>query len=69
METNKYCKLLKSAKLSVTSDLVKECKGDSKKLYKLLGNLTGKVTDNPLPMDNNNQVTANRFADYFMENF
>ena len=27
VETNKYCKLLKSAKLSVTSDLVKECKG------------------------------------------
>ena len=67
METNKYCKLLKSTKLSSTSELVKQCKGDSKKLYKLLGNLTGKVTENPLPPESNDQVLADRFADYFME--
>ena len=67
METNKYRKLLKSTKLSSTSELVKQCKGDSKKLYKLLGNLTGKVTENPLPPESNDQVLADRFADYFME--
>ena len=67
VETKKYRKILKSAKLLTTSKLVKECKEDTKKLHQLLGNLRGKITKNPMPTGENNQVLADKFADFFID--
>ena len=49
------------------TDLVLNCKGDSKKLYTLVSKLTGSVKDNPLPSAENDENLANEFADYFMD--
>ena len=49
------------------TDLVLNCKGDSKKLYTLVSKLTGSVKDNPLPSAENDENLANEFADYFVD--
>ena len=54
-------------KTNITGSMkVLESKGDSKKLFELLNNLTGVRKENPLP-DGSSDVLAENFAEYFMD--
>ena len=64
---NQYVYEINKAKKETMTDLVLNCKGDSKKLYTLVSKLTGSVKDNPLPSAENDENLANEFADYFMD--
>ena len=50
------------------SNKVNKCDHIIKKMYRLVNNLTGISTENPLPnFTNNKEELANNFADYFMD--
>ena len=59
--------MLYASKTSSYSKQVVGCKGDTKKLYKLVYSLMGTSQENPLPDNDNPEDLANEFADYFME--
>ena len=48
------------------SDKVIQCGGDTKKLYNLVNNITGRVKVNPMPPGKSDKVFADEFADFFM---
>ena len=54
---------MRKAKNEIISDKIQDCKGDTKKLYALVSNLT----ENPLPESENMEKLSNKFADYFLE--
>ena len=58
--------MLSGAKIACYSAQVRDCKGDMKKLYKLVNTLTGMTSSNPLPNDTNDKLLDNEFADFFM---
>ena len=62
-----YTALLRSKRKEVISNEVSGCGKDTKKLYKLVSNITSVHKDNPLPDSESNQDLADKFADYFME--
>ena len=64
-EKNKLSYMIRSEKTMKISSKVAESKGDSKKLYGLLRDLTGVKTANPLP-EGSSEVLAENFAEYFM---
>ena len=66
MERRKYRKMLVEAKNVCYSDQVKECKGDTKGLYRMVNTLMGTSSSNPLPSHANNSDLAEDFADFFM---
>ena len=47
------------------SDQVKECKGDTKGLYRMVNTLMGTSSSNPLPSHANNSNLAEDFADFY----
>ena len=57
---------LETRKNLVLSRKVLDSKGTSKKLYKLVKELTGRKSKNPLPLEENDNTLADKFADYFM---
>ena len=62
---NSYYVALNASKKSSLRLKIKDCEGDSKKLHKLVKNLTTKSIDNPLPPGLTDQQQADSFADYF----
>lgn len=62
----KYHEELRNEKQSVISRKILDSKGDSKKLYKLVKDLTGSKSDNPMPLIEDDNTLADKFADYFM---
>ena len=64
MERKKYRKMLVEAKNTCFSDQVKECKGDTKGLYRMVNTLMGTSSSNPLPSHTNNSNLAEEFADF-----
>ena len=66
MERRKYRKMLVEAKNVCYSDQVKECKGDTKGLYRMVNTLMGTSSSNPLPSHANNGNLAEDFANFFM---
>ena len=54
-------------KTSTLSLKVPEYKEDSKKLYKLVKELTGTKSENLLPHLNEDNALADKFADHFMD--
>ena len=62
-----YKTSIRKAKNIIISDKIQDCKRDTKKLYALVSNLTGKNTENPLPESENMEKLSNKFADYFLE--
>ena len=62
---NSYYAGLNASKKSALRLKIKDCEGDSKKLHKLVTNLTSKSIDNPLPPGLTDQQQADSFADYF----
>ena len=67
IESNRYKFMLKNSKISVLSVKVEECGKDSKKLYKLVTELTGGPKENPLPNNIDDEDLANKFANFFLD--
>ena len=65
-DRKKYRAMLYALKTSTYSKEVKDCRGNTKKLYKLVYSLMGTSQENPLPDNNNSEDLANEFADFFM---
>ena len=45
---------------------VRDCKGDTKELYKLVNTIMGTTSSNPLPNHISDMLLANEFTDFFM---
>ena len=65
-DRKKYQAMLYASKTSSYSKEVKDCKGNTKKLYKLVYRLMETSQENLLPDNDNPEDLANEFADYFM---
>ena len=59
--------MLLQAKTACYSEQVKDCRGDSKGLYKMVNTLMATSSNNPLPNHTNNKDLAEEFADFFMD--
>ena len=62
----KYHYAICNEKRSVLSEKVLSSKGDSKQLYKLVSELTGTKTENPLPSGESDSSLAEKCADFFL---
>lgn len=60
-----YCAALKDAKKEHYSDLIHECAGDSKKLFRVVNSLCKERSDNQLPPYVSPQQLADDFGEYF----
>ena len=56
--------MLYASKTSTYSKEIKECKGDTKKVYKLVYSLMGTSQENLLPDNDNPEHLANEFTDF-----
>lgn len=63
---NLYSQKLQQSKFIHINDMVSECGRDSKKLFKLVNNLTGRAKVNQFP-DENADVLASKFCDFFSQ--
>ena len=63
-EREKYRKMLLEAKSACYSEQVKDCRGDTKGLYKMVNKLMGTSSSNPLPNHTNDKDLAEVFADF-----
>ena len=63
-ERRKYRKMLMDAKIACYSTGVRDCRGDTKDLYKLVNTLMGTTSNNPLPNHTNDKDLADEFADF-----
>ncbi|KAK3101096.1 hypothetical protein FSP39_000910 [Pinctada imbricata] len=61
-----YYNELNREKTRTLSEKVSNFKGDSKKLYQFVNELTGTKSDNPMPTSESDNALAEEFADYFM---
>ena len=66
-EHNIYNRLLKFRKKQVISGMVIDAGRDTKKLYKIINNITGTKEDNPMPPGDSDMEIAQSFAEYFVE--
>ena len=64
VERNVYSRLFNYKKRQLISKQVTDLKGNNKKLYKLMPQLAGIKTENPLSPHNSDESLANHFADY-----
>ena len=67
-ERRKYRKMLMDAKIACYSAWVRDCRGDTKELYKLVNTLMGTTSNNPLPNHTNDKDLADEFADFYEQN-
>ena len=58
--------MLAGSKIRTISTKVKECGNDTKRLYNLVNNITGRVRVNPMPPGKSDENLAEEFADYFL---
>ena len=65
-DRKKYQAMLYASKTSSYSKKIKDCKGNTKKLYKLVYSLMWTSQENPLTDNDNPEDLANEFADYLM---
>ena len=66
-ERNIYKKMMFSKKKSFFSLAVSKAKGDTKALYQLANNLTGKILENPLPEHTSDEDLAEDFVSFFLD--
>ena len=66
VERMKYKHMLRKSKTETIQNKVIECAKDSKKLYKLVSELLGFKSENPLPPDRTDKELSEDFADFFM---
>ena len=67
IERKKYRRMLVEAKNECYSEKVKDCRGDTKRLYRMVNTLMGTSSSNPLPKHTSNKELAEEFAGFFME--
>ena len=65
VEKRRYNTLLRQSKEESIKCKVVECKNDTKKLYKLILNITGTTKVNPLPEALSDKELADKFANFF----
>ena len=65
MERKKYRKMLVEAKNACYSEQVKDCRGDTKGLYRIVNTLMGTSSNNPLPNHANNKDLVEEFGGFF----
>ena len=65
-EKMKYNNMLKEAKKNTISEKIYACNRDTRKLYKLVSELTSSVKENPLPLGKSNKDLAEGFVDFFL---
>ena len=63
---NLYSRHLWYNKMNKITEHVFECKNDSRKLYKLVNNLTGRILDNPMPVVDDPSELPDMFANFFL---
>ena len=63
----KYNNILKSSKVQSISKKVIECEHDIKKMYRLINNITGRTSENPMPENVSDETLVNDFANFFMD--
>ena len=66
-ERNRFNTTLKYKKCHSLHTLILESKHDTKKLYKLINNMTSGKILNPMPPNKTDKELANKFANYFLE--
>ena len=66
VERHKYKKMLRKSKIETIREKVNECAKDSKKLYKLVSELVGSKSENPMPPNRTDKELSEDFADFFM---
>ena len=66
-ERKKYKKMLVEVKNAYYSEQAKDCRGDTKGLYKMVNTLMGTSSNYPLPDHANNKDLAEEFAGFFMD--
>ena len=66
VERNRCNRMLAGSKLRTISNKIEECGSNTKKLYNLVNNITGRVKINPMPPGKSDQLLANEFAEYFL---
>ena len=59
--------MLLEAKTACYSEQVKDCRGDTKGLYKMVNTLMGTSSNDPVPNHTNDKDLADAFADFFMD--
>ena len=59
--------MLLEAKTACYSEQVKDCRGDTKGLFKMVNTLMGTSSNNPLSNHTNNKDLAEEFANFFMD--
>ena len=64
-EKIKYNNMLKEAKKNTISEKIYACNRDTRKLYKLVSELTSSVKENPLQLGKSNKDLAGEFVDFF----
>ena len=57
--------MLKEAMKNTISEKIYACNRDTRKLYKLVSELTWSVKENPLPLGKSNKDLAEEFLDFF----
>jgi len=57
---------LNTKKTLTLSEKVANSKGDSKKLYALVSELTGTQSENPMPSGTSDSTLSDNFDDYFL---
>ena len=64
---NRYSALLKSTRTSYYTDLIDQCAGDFRKLFKLVTFLCKDPSDSDLPPHDDPVVLANKFGEFFVK--
>ena len=65
-ERNRYNTIPKFKKSHSLFTLITENSKDSKKLYKLINQLTGQKEENPLPVEDDDTKLAEQFGEFFL---
>ena len=66
IERNKYNRMLRKYKFQELNNKISECGRDTKKLFNLVNNITGRVETNPLPTDKSEETLTKEFANFFL---
>ena len=66
-EYTKYSNILKSSKIQSITEKATECEHDTKKMYRLIDNITGRTVESPLPKSVSDETLANDFANFFID--
>ena len=63
----KYNNILKSSKVQSISKKVIECEHDIMKMFRLINNITGRTSENPMPENVSKETLVNDFANFFID--